>query len=45
MDLWGHCNTCDRWFSMAGGVEVCPVCQAEPAVVADRDESSSMDRA
>ena len=45
MDLWGHCTTCDRWFSMAGDVKDCPVCQGEPAIVVDRDENPSLDPA
>jgi sarcosine oxidase delta subunit len=41
MDLWGHCTTCERWFSMAGGTRTCPVCQSEPLVVTDRDEDQA----
>lgn len=43
MDLWGSCTTCERWFSMAGGLTACPVCQNEPAAVADHDEPASAD--
>jgi sarcosine oxidase delta subunit len=41
MDIWGHCTTCERWFSMAGGTARCPVCFVEPARIADRDEDAA----
>jgi sarcosine oxidase delta subunit len=40
MDLWGHCTSCERWFSMAGETLSCPVCRSEPANVTDRAAES-----
>jgi uncharacterized Zn finger protein (UPF0148 family) len=40
MDVWAHCQECDRWFypgKEPEGGTACPVCGANPVQIEDRD--------
>ena len=40
MEIWGHCEDCDRWFYCSMTDEraewACPVCAAEPVALVNR---------
>lgn len=41
MDRWGSCDECGRWFYMPQPDDSCPVCEAAPSVVVDRDDGAA----
>ena len=46
MDIWGHCEDCERWFYCPTGAHAepdwaCPVCGAEPMVIENRAAQSA----
>lgn len=41
-DIWGHCDSCSRWFACPGWFDKqvvqpsCPVCLSEPSAIENR---------
>lgn len=41
-DIWGHCESCERWFACPTWFDkqsaqpLCPVCLSEPAAIVNR---------